>query len=298
MADDEIAAAGRALAGRMAATSEDGLFGHLTRTTVRIVSWNLWWRFGPWEARQPAITATLRALDADIVCLQEVFVTPERDRGAELAAELGGDDGPWNHAYATRLDDDGTKFGNAVLSRWPISSSEALALPAPADGEEFRTCLRADVEGPRGPIQAYSTHLNWRFDHSAIRQDQVRAICGFVAGAPSRSFPPVLCGDLNAAPDSDEVRMLTGRAAVPNPPLVFHDAWEVAGHGGPGFTFSTANPFAATDLEPSRRIDYVLVGWPKAEGRGHVVACDLVGTSPIEGIWPSDHFGVVADLRY
>ena len=30
---------------------------------MRVATWNLWWRFGPWQARQPAIEATL----ADIV---------------------------------------------------------------------------------------------------------------------------------------------------------------------------------------------------------------------------------------
>ena len=126
----------------------------------------------------------------------------------------------------------------------------------------------------------------------------MRAICGFVAAAPARTYPPILCGDLNAAPDSDEIRMLTGRAAVPVEKLVFHDAWEVAGDAGdPGFTWSNDNPFAALDLEPSRRIDYVLVGWPKAGGRGHVAACEVVGTDAVGGVVPSDHYGVLATLR-
>jgi cation transport ATPase len=31
------------------------------------MTWNVWWRFGPWERRQAAIAATLEALDADVV---------------------------------------------------------------------------------------------------------------------------------------------------------------------------------------------------------------------------------------
>jgi endonuclease/exonuclease/phosphatase family metal-dependent hydrolase len=144
----------------------------------------------------------------------------------------------------------------------------------------------------------FCTHLNWRFDHSHIRQQQVRDICAFVADSPARTYPPVLCGDLNAVPTSDEVRMLTGEAAVPNPPLVFHDAWNVAGDGGPGLTWSNENPHAARDLEPDRRLDYVLPGWPKEGGRGHVVACEVVAIDPIDGMVPSDHYGVLATLRY
>ncbi len=45
---------------------------------MRIVTWNLWWRFGPWEARQRAIEATLAELDADVVCLQETWVAEGR----------------------------------------------------------------------------------------------------------------------------------------------------------------------------------------------------------------------------
>src|SRR5205085_1427402 len=123
------------------------------------------------------------------------------------------------------------------------------------------------------------------------------AICRSVADSPDRSYPPILCGDFNAAPDSDEVRMLTGRTTVPVERLVFHDAWEVAGGGGAGWTWSNQNPFAVLDLEPDRRIDYVFVGWPKGGGRGHVEACEVVGLDPVGGVVPSDHLGVLATLR-
>ncbi len=126
----------------------------------------------------------------------------------------------------------------------------------------------------------------------------MRTIAEAVAAGRPRTFPPVLCGDFNAVPDSDEVRMLTGRAAGPVDGLVFHDAWEVAGDGGPGTTWSNANPYAALDLEPDRRIDYVFAGWPKAGGAGHVTSCRVVGTEPVDGVVPSDHYGVLAELRY
>lgn len=270
-----------------------GGFGPLLQTQLRVLTWNLWWRFGPWEARLPAIAATLARIDADVIALQEVWQDGERNQAAELAAGLG-----FEHVFGSRLDlGDGLRFGNAVLSRWPISGHEVLALPAPADKEEFRTCVRADVDGPRGPLQVFSTHLNWRFDQSDVRQDQVRAITAFVRDSPPRTFPPILCGDFNAPPDADEIRMLTGKAAVPSPPLVFHDTFEVAGTG-PGVTWSNANPFAALDLEPDRRIDYVFVGWPKAGGAGQPRAAAVVGSEPVGGVHPSDHLAVLAELRY
>jgi endonuclease/exonuclease/phosphatase family metal-dependent hydrolase len=274
--------------------SDEGPYGALLETRVRVLTWNLWWRFGPWERRRPAIAATLAALGPDVVALQEVWGEPGGTNfAAELAEGLG-----FDSAYAARLELDGVQFGNAVLSRWPITSSTPTPLPAPPEADEQRLVLRADVDGPRGPLQVFSTHLNWRFDHSAVRQQQVRAIAEVVAGARPRTYPPVLCGDFNAVPDSDEIRMLTGRAAGPVEGLVFHDAWEAADDGGPGHTWSNANPYAVLDLEPDRRIDYVLVGWPKAGGAGHVTSCEVVGTSPVDGVVPSDHYGVLAELRY
>lgn len=267
-------------------------YGELVETTVRVVTWNLWWRFGPWEARLPAIRATLAAIDADVVCLQEVWDDGQRSQAAELGDALG-----LHAAYDAHLDLDRVRFGNAVLSRWPITGTEARDLPAPPGLDERRRVMRADVDGPRGPVQVFCTHLNWRFDQSAVRQEQVRAVCAFVRESPQRSFPAVLCGDLNAPPDSDEIRMLTGRAAVPEPGLVFQDAWEVAGDG-PGLTWSNANPYARLDLEPARRIDYVLVGWPKRGGRGHAVRAEVVATEAVDGVVPSDHYAVLAELRY
>jgi endonuclease/exonuclease/phosphatase family metal-dependent hydrolase len=263
---------------------------------LRVMSWNLWWRFGPWEERLPAIKATLAKADADVIALQEVWDDGERNQAKELAAGLG-----FEHVYASRIDIDGVQLGNAVLSRWPIEFHETMPLPAPDGFEEFRLCLRADIAGPRGGFQLYSTHLNWRFDQSHIRQEQVRTIARFIDAAPARTYPPVLCGDFNAVPDSDEIRRLTGRTTTPVLKLVFHDAWEAAEEKASacdGMTWSNNNPFAAEAYEPNRRIDYVFAGWPKAEGAGHIVKCEVEGQAPIDGIHPSDHYAVVAELRY
>lgn len=272
----------------------EGPYGRLLDTRLRVMTWNVWWRFGPWEERRPAIEAVVRQVDPDILCIQEVWGL---DDGTSFASELASAL-DYDHVCAFERDWEGVAFGNAVVSRWPIARSEHRRLPAPGDAEEHRTVLLAEVDGPRGPVQAFCTHLNWRFDHSAVRQEQVRAICAFVEEQRPRTYPPVLCGDFNADPDSDEVRMLTGRAAVPVPKLVFHDAWEVAGGSGSGMTWSNENPYAAVDLEPERRIDYVFSGWPKAGGAGHAVSCRVVGLEPVDGVVPSDHLAVVAELRY
>ncbi|HSO96871.1 MAG TPA: endonuclease/exonuclease/phosphatase family protein [Acidimicrobiia bacterium] len=267
-------------------------------TRMTVMSWNLWWRFGPWAQRQPAIAATLTRLGPDIVCLQEVWEERDGPRQADqLAAGLGG----YHVAHAAGLGVDlaTESLGNAILSRWPIRDHEARPLPAPPGLDELRVVLRADIDGPRGPLEVFVTHLNWRMDQSDVRQDQIRAICEFVAETSDRrTYPPILTGDFNAEPDSDEIRLLTGLGAVPVPKLMFLDAWRTAGDGGPGYTWSNVNPFATLDCEPDRRLDYVFVGYPRAHGAGQVLAARIEGTQLVDGIYPSDHYAILAEVRY
>jgi endonuclease/exonuclease/phosphatase family metal-dependent hydrolase len=265
----------------------------LIETRLRVATWNVWWRFGPWEERQPAIAETLRRIDADVIALQEAWDVPGgAGQPAALASDLG-----YQHVFAPCFDFGDAWFGNAVLSRWPIAASATRGLATTPTTEEFRVALKVEVDGPRGRFEMYTTHLNWRYDESHVRQAQVRALTEFVAESRGRTFPPILCGDFNAEPDSDEMRMLTGRAAVPVPRLVFIDAWDVAGDG-PGYTWCNENPFAARELEADRRIDYVLVGWRKARGAGHVVGARVAAIDAVDGVYPSDHYAVVAELRY
>ena len=47
-----------------------------------------------------------------------------------------------------------------------------------------------------------------------------------------------------------------------------------------------------------RRIDYVFSGWPKEDGAGQIVRCTVAGKDAVGGVHPSDHYAVVAELRY
>jgi endonuclease/exonuclease/phosphatase family metal-dependent hydrolase len=54
--------------------------------TCRILTWNLWWRFGEWCQRLDAIAAVLSEVGPDVIGLQEVWATP-RENAAMLLAE-------------------------------------------------------------------------------------------------------------------------------------------------------------------------------------------------------------------
>ncbi len=262
-------------------------------TRLRVLSWNLWWQFGPWQERAIAIVKTLRDLDADVIGLQEVWGEEGRDSAALLAAELG-----YHHVYAPGAIINGVRMGNAILSRWPILKTETIQLRSDGKNEEMRVAVFAQVGGPRGKIPVFCTHLNWQMAHSHIRQMQVQDLAKFVKANKGWKFPPVICGDFNADPISEEIRMFTGQTTAALPGLVFHDAWAFVHGAAVGNTWDNVNPFVALEHEPDRRIDYIFTGWPRPDGAGHITDCRIAANAPVDGIWPSDHFALLAELRY
>jgi hypothetical protein len=51
-------------------------------------------------------------------------------------------------------------------------------------------------------------------------------------------------------------------------------------------------------LYPDRRFDYVFSAWPRRGGVGHPVHCSLLGIRAPGDDQISDHYGLIADLRY
>jgi endonuclease/exonuclease/phosphatase family metal-dependent hydrolase len=142
------------------------------------------------------------------------------------------------------------------------------------------------------------THLNWKFNHGAIREKQVAAVCDLaLQNRPRKGFPPILVGDFNAEPESAEIRYVTGLQSLEGRSVCFLDAWRMAGDGGPGHTWANANAYAREALEPNRRIDYIFVGFPKTTGEGQLLSCRVVFNDEKAGVWPTDHWGVYAELR-
>ena len=75
-------------------------------------------------------------------------------------------------------------------------------------------------------------------------------------------MPPILCGDFNAEPDSDEIRFLCSLTALDGRTTFYQDAWRAAGDG-PGYTQDwRANAIADSMNLNRKRIDYVFVGDP------------------------------------
>jgi endonuclease/exonuclease/phosphatase family metal-dependent hydrolase len=265
-------------------------------TDIRVLTLNIWNRLGPWEERLAAIRHVLEEESPDIVGLQEVITTDfgdALDQGKAIARGLG-----YEVAFG-RSHGEGFSFGNGVLSRWPIVRSVVTALPGGEDSEP-RSLLFAEIDSPVGRLPFFVTHLAWRFHEGAVRQGQALAIAERVTALAPRSSPPaILVGDFNADPEADEIRYLRGFTTLGRPRCVyFADAFAVAGDGTHGATFSKANPFAATLREPDRRIDYIFVQRFNDDVRGEPVAARVCFNHAVNGTFPSDHFGVMATLRY
>jgi endonuclease/exonuclease/phosphatase family metal-dependent hydrolase len=262
----------------------------LRDTTLSVAAWNVWCHFGEWEARFARIGAVLADAGPDLIALVETWRTDEHDPVDDIAGALD--------YHVARAESWFAPFeidsGSVILSRWPILSSESERT-TDVDGQPGALIQHALIAGPRGEIDMYAVMLDWRPDRSDIRQSQVRALAEYVQSRSDFARATIVCGDFNAAPESDEMRSLTGQATTAAPGLLLYDAWSIAGTG-PGITWSNANPFAASALLPDRRIDYVLSAWPRANGVGHPLGCALLG----DGDDPpaSDHYGVVVELRY
>jgi endonuclease/exonuclease/phosphatase family metal-dependent hydrolase len=260
---------------------------------MRVLTWNLWWRFGPWEDRADAITQVLKTEGADVMLLQEVWAAGRDDQIAELSDDLG--------LCGTRTEGpvlDGVAFANGILSRWPIEPIADVSLPDETGRPGHRRALAAVIASPWGPWPFVTTHLHHRFDGSAVRQAQMTTVLELVERLrrdTGATLPVVVGADCNAVPDSDEIRLATGRVAAPVKDLVLSDVWEQVGDG-PGWTWSACNPYVASSAWPNRRLDYLFVAWPRPKPIGNPQRAWLAGVDLVDGYQASDHYALVADL--
>ncbi len=259
---------------------------------LHVVTLNIWNRQGPWEERIGLIQKGLRELAPDVVGLQEVLFFDGQSQAHAIGAEAGLPHVAFGEAHELG---GGVLFGNAVLSRHPITHSESFPLPS-AETDERRCLLLARVATPWGSLPFFSTHLAWRLHHGYVREAQVVSIAQHIEReAPPSGLPPVLVGDFNADPDATEIRFLKGQHSLGGRSTYFADSYGQTGLP-PGITFDDKNPFAAPLQEFPRRIDYVFVRGPDERGRGKPRASRVVFTENVAGVMASDHYGVSAHI--
>lgn len=270
-------------------------------TQVRVLTLNVWNSRGDAAARAALINAGLRRLEPDLVAFQEVLPDqlPELLDGTGLhgthQAQTAATQPPYEDRYG----------GTAIATRWPHRVVEVLdqrGVDAP-DLPWLTPAAHVPLPG-LGDVLFIAPTTSFRLDAEAQRERQVLALSDLDARHRT-ALPTVMAGDFNADPDSAGIRYLTGRQSLSGRSTHFHDAWEVAG-SGPGHTWCADNPNATEDIDllvrqpgHRRRIDYVFVGSPHAHPHAHARVRDarVVFDKPVDGVWASDHYGVVADLE-
>jgi endonuclease/exonuclease/phosphatase family metal-dependent hydrolase len=179
------------------------------------------------------IAAEIKAAQPDLVSLNEVDSHTRRtrvDEPADLAEATG-----MQVVYGPNVLYDGGRFGNAILTRYPVIASSNLTLPG-VSGLEPRGLLTAIVSVDGRRVAFSSTHLT----EGDGRHSRLLQALAVARALQSISAPRILAGDLNSDPGDVPERILRGQLL---------DAQEEGGTGS-GATFPEANP--------SSRFDYIL----------------------------------------
>lgn len=277
---------------------------------IKLASYNIQYGVGKDEVLDLArIAAELG--DADIIGLEEVEVgNPLKgliDQPAELARLLGHEHSTYGAGTDVYLGESvpggypglRRKFGNMILSRWPLLSIVHHTLPALAvRGTSYmqRTLTEVVIAVPGAPLRLCVTHL----DHASpmTRMPQVEMLHDIALAASRRGAPwagvkgnpagfgepeipwprgCVVMGDMNFAYDGPEYEYLLGDISPMlgkriSPAEGLLDAWVLTGHAeAAGVTFirpgrrqeRVDHCFVTTDLAPaveSMRIDETAVG--------------------------------------
>jgi endonuclease/exonuclease/phosphatase family metal-dependent hydrolase len=203
------------------------------------------------------IASTIRKYNPDIVGINEAHRGTWQSRFTDHAEQLRQLTG-LNVAYGRSYRFMGGDFGNAILTRGEILSTDVHKLPGTG---EPRSLLEALIRVNGGIVQFYVTHTSaWGGINRAARRDQLRCINAHVQAS---GHPFILTGDLNAPPESPEIAAFLGTNVL-----------KFAG-----------DPHAATHKVVGQRLDYILTdgGW-------------TVRTARVLDDGPSDHRPVLAEL--
>ncbi|WP_224360509.1 DUF4082 domain-containing protein [Hyalangium versicolor] len=208
-----------------------------------------------------AIASVINGQAPDLVALQEVDVLTNRSGNVDQATRLGQLTGLYSAFVPSLLSYDSGQYGLTLLSRYPILTSQRIALRSAAEQRIlalFEVQLDAQHVIPVGVTHFGTTSASERLNQA----DDIKAA---LTGKPWA----LLAGDLNASPSESGITSLLQQ---------FTDAWTRGGSGS-GYTIDA--------LFPTKRIDYVMLGsaWSSP------LTASVVSASS-----QSDHRPVVATL--
>lgn len=233
------------------------------KPTLRILSYNIHHGAGTdGRVDLPRIARVIRQADPDIVALQEVDQRVRRSGEVEQTAELARLTGLYG-AFGKAIDFQGGEYGQAILSRVRLESTEVHPLPG-ADGREKRIAFAAALTIDGQALTFVTTHLDHQWKDERLKQ-----IAKLNELFTTVDRPVILAGDFNAVPESDEWRMLSS-------------AWHDTTAGRRLQTFPAPRP--------TRQLDSIFF---RPEKRFHVLHAEAID----EGV-ASDHRPVLVILSW
>jgi endonuclease/exonuclease/phosphatase (EEP) superfamily protein YafD len=249
---------------------------------MRVITQNLLGRNQDWPRRRTVLAAGLAQAPPDLVLFQEAVLVGGYDQAADL---LGPD---FRVAHHTERASDGS--GIAVASRWPLGEVSEIDLRLASRPADFPAgVLAVDIEWPHSATPLLAVNHKPSGPGEAEREAQVVAAVRFVSQIIERTGQSVLLGgDFAAGPESPSVRFWSES---------YTDVWRQCNGADPGATFAPSLNALAESGGGDRRIDYLFTRKGDFGPALPASRCERLNTVPVQGLWGSDHFGLMAEFE-
>jgi endonuclease/exonuclease/phosphatase family metal-dependent hydrolase len=215
------------------------------------------------------IARLISRLKIDIVALQEIDENSRWAGSFDHLAFLADQTGLGHAVHGItnkRLGRFHLSYGNAVLSRFPISHHENVPFGRSTFGE--KGFLFTEIEAPCGRLPLFNVHLNHRSRRLRLKQaTQLMHHLGELRKARSAQWKmdPLLCGDFNTPSHKpDAVAMLLGYFEQANNYVLLPKS---------GRTFPS--------VMPARALDYFLLPAECREPRAKIIRSLLSDHQPV-----------------
>ncbi|PQO36483.1 endonuclease/exonuclease/phosphatase family protein [Blastopirellula marina] len=198
----------------------------------------------------PRLAGVIKSVSPDLVLLQEVDRNVKRSGEVDQIAELAKLTG-MQFAFGGNLSLGDGKYGNAILSRFPLEDVENHLLPN-GEGGEQRGVLSAVVKLPESLGGVECRVLAAHLDHRPGDADRLASVDAIAKWLGEEDRLAILGGDFNATPESEVLKK-------------FREWWTPAG---------TQETPTIPVAKPTRQIDFVGYRYGETIKVGEAVVLD------------------------